>query len=96
MSPNCDDPARRGDLLREGEPGGDRHDAALNAVTEELRCAEVLAAAKPGTRARIFAEHLRHEPVDVVRPGQIVAMTAVIRHDHVAPAVERGRQAHGG
>ena len=46
-----DDAPLPDELLREGEPGRHRNDAALDAIAEELPAAQMLAAAEPGAYA---------------------------------------------
>src|SRR6185437_913906 len=83
------------ELLGQRQACRDRNDSALDAVAEELPPAQVLASADATARTAALAHDFGNETLDVVRPGEIVAVAAVVREDDVAAAVQGACQRDG-
>src|SRR5262249_30840566 len=92
---NRDDAVLARQFLREREACAHRNDAALHAVAEEPSSAQVLAAADARAHARARPHDLRDQALDVIRPGDEVAMAAMVREDDVALVIEALRKEHG-
>jgi hypothetical protein len=79
-----DDVARGAKLVCERKAGGDRCDAALNAVAEHAVRANVLAAAAPAADAGLFPHDLGEQAIDVVGAREVMAVAPVIAENLIA------------